>query len=374
MKILLLADSTSPHIIKWGRSLAQQGCTILIAGLSEASADLYRKHDNIEVVCLGADEKLVRQARTRWAKLAYIKLLPRLKALIKRFQPDVLHAHFASSYGLLGALSGFQPFLISVWGSDVYAFPRKSWLHKATLRYNLGKAEYLFSTSKDMARETGLYTDKSLRVIPFGIDTDLFSPDLGLGLFPEGTLVIGAVKTLEQHYGMDILINSFAKLKRQYPSLPLGLLIVGGGSLREQLGQLAANEGISEQTKFTGKVAYDQVPSYHNTLDIAVVVSRRESFGVSAIESSSCAKPVVASYVDGLPEVVKHQKTGLLVPPNDVQATYIALEQLVLDKDLRERLGMQGRQWVQEQYAWQQNVQQMLEAYHRIIAKQRAQV
>lgn len=374
MKVLLLADSTSPHIIKWARSLAEQGVSIVIAGLCPAPEDLYAQHESIEVVWLGADEQLVRQAQTRFAKLAYLKLLPQLKRIIKRFQPDILHAHYASSYGLLGALSGFQPYFISVWGSDVYAFPRKSWLHKAVLRYNLSKANNLFSTAKDMVRETSLYTDKHIQVIPFGIDTNFFKPSSGLHLFPDGTLVIGAVKTLEHHYGMDILIKAFAKLVRDLPSLPLGLMIVGGGSLHDELSQLATEEGIGDKAQFLGRVPYDKVPDYHNSLDIAVVVSRRESFGVSAIESSSCAKPVVASNIDGLPEVVINQQTGLLVPPDDVDATYAALKQLVTNKALRERYGAQGRHWVKQQYEWDENLKQMMIAYDRVLNSKKVKI
>ncbi|MDP4536910.1 glycosyltransferase [Alkalimonas collagenimarina] len=372
MKILLLADSTSPHTIKWARSLAEQGCTVLVAGLSSAPADLYQQHPAITVATLGADEQLVRQAKTRWSKLSYLKVLPRLKALIRSFQPDILHAHFASSYGLLGALCGFQPYVLSVWGSDVYAFPRKSWLHKSVLRFNLAKACALFSTSNDMARETALYTDKPLQVIPFGIDTDFFQPANGLELFPAGTLVIGAVKTLEPHYGMDVLIRAFAMLSRNLPEQKLGLLLVGSGSQQAELQQLTADEGITDQVRFTGRVPYDEVPGYHNSLDIAVVVSRRESFGVSAIESSSCGIPVVASNVDGLPEVVQHRQTGLLVPVDDVAATCAALQELVTDPALRQRLGEQGREWVQHEYDWHKNVQQMMAAYQQVLAAKEA--
>ena len=139
------------------------------------------------------------------SKLNYLKVLPELKKVIRGFKPDIMHAHFATSYGLLGALSGFHPFVLSVWGSDVFDFPKKSLLHRKILEYNLKKADKILSTSNVMAVETKNYTDKEIEVTPFGINIELFRPEkadrTASTPFSESDIVVGTIKLLEDKYG-----------------------------------------------------------------------------------------------------------------------------------------------------------------------------
>ena len=153
-RVLFLADGSSIHTKRWVNSLLEKGVTIHLFSLKPVNAADYPDHDftfthfNLQKRFGGL------------SKLSYLKVLPELKKVIRDFKPDILHAHFATSYGLLGALSGFHPFILSVWGSDVFDFPKKSFLHKSILEYNLKKADRILSTSHVMAEETKIYTDK----------------------------------------------------------------------------------------------------------------------------------------------------------------------------------------------------------------------
>ena len=367
MKILLLADSQSPHTIKWVRALAGADIQVLVAGLRPANAALYQEYPQVQVEYLGVTAGVGRPAFRALDKLSYLKALPALKRFIRDFKPDILHAHYASSYGLLGALSGFTPYFVSVWGSDVYAFPKKSWLHAAVLKFALKRASRIFSTSRHMTAEVSQYTTRPLHTVPFGVDTEQFIPVTRSSL-GGAELVIGTVKTMEPHYGIEYLIRAFALLREQLPEQPLRLLIVGGGPQLGQLQQLATELGLETCCEFTGRVPYQQVIAYHQRLDICVVPSLRESFGVAVLEASSCAKPVIASKVDGLPEVVEHQQTGFLVGAKDVQALAQRLNQLCQDNELRQQMGANGRAMVMRRYHWPEQVQQMIQHYQQALA------
>jgi glycosyltransferase involved in cell wall biosynthesis len=367
MRVLLLSAPESSHTQKWTKSLADQGIKICIFGLSTCDHSIYQSYPNIRLRTLNFSHSIIRANIGSFSKLRYLSARSTLKKTIAEFKPDILHAHFATSYGLLGALSGFHPYIISVWGSDVYDFPLKSVLHKGLIKYNLSQADRVLSTSHVMAEETRKYTTKPIEVTPFGIDTDLFKPQPVKSLFEAKDIVIGTVKTLERKYGIDYLIRAFKLLKQKHPGLPLKLLIVGGGSQEKYLKSLTDELELSQDTVFTGRVSYDEVPSYHNMLTIFVALSTQESFGVAVIEASACEKPVVVAKVGGLPEVVEDGVTGFVVPPRSPEQAAAAIEQLICDEALRQKMGQQGRERVKRLYNWPDNVAQMIDIYRRVL-------
>ncbi|WP_242852236.1 glycosyltransferase [Clostridium butyricum] len=106
-----------------------------------------------------------------------------------------MHAHYATSYGLLGALANYHTYIISVWGNEIYDIPIKSPTHKMMVKYNLKKAEYIYSTSNVMKDETKKYTDKDIEVTPCGVEISRFVP--GRIEKDEGIKGI-SIKTLEE--------------------------------------------------------------------------------------------------------------------------------------------------------------------------------
>ncbi len=363
MRILLLSEISSSHTLKWAISLADNSIDIMILGLSSFNSNLYNSYSNIQIENLGLNKNIVRKKDGHLSKLKYLKTIFKVKKIIKEFKPDIVHAHYASSYGILGALSGFKPFILSVWGSDIFDFPNKSPLHKKIVKYNLRKADKILSTSNIMALEINKYTDKPVIVTPFGIDTNIFNSMKGDSLFKENDIVIGTVKTLDEKYGIVYLIKAFKILVDKYPKLPLKLLIVGKGSQENSLKDLVSKLDISDKTIFTGGVDYADVPKYHNMLSVSVSVSNSESFGVAIIEASACEKPVIVSNAGGLPEVVQDGVTGIIVPPRDEVNTAKAIERLIFDKKLLSEMGKQGRQRVIKYYNWDNNIKQMINIY-----------
>ncbi len=364
MRLLLLSDPNSVHTIKWAKSLAQKNIDIVTFGLGDFHVKDYDNIKNIKVITLN---EVITRDEGSFTKLKYLRALPIIKNIMREFKPDIVHAHYASSYGLLGALSGFSPFVLSVWGSDVFSFPKKTFLHKTLLKYSLKKADKILSTSHVMATETSQYTDKNIEVTPFGIDMEQFCPTEVKSLFAKDDIVIGTVKTLEEKYGIEYLVKAFKIVCDKHPHLPLKLLIVGGGSLEEKLKQLTKDLNIEERTIFTGVIPFEYVPKYHNMLSVSVSVSNSESFGVAIIEALSCAKPVVVANVGGLPEVVEDGVTGFVVPPRDEIETAKAIEKLILDKKLRITIGQNGRERVRKLYNWNDNVKQMIDIYREIL-------
>ncbi|BAF71060.1 glycosyltransferase [Sulfurovum sp. NBC37-1] len=364
MRLLLLSDPNSVHTIKWAKSLSENDIEIVIFGLGNFTVDDYDGITNITVKNLN---QTIDVEDGKWYKIKYLYALPTIKKIIREFKPDIIHAHYATSYGLLGALSSFSPFVLSVWGSDVFDFPHKSFLHKSILKFNLKKADKILSTSHVMKEETNLYTKKEIEVTPFGIDIEQFKPMKAESLFTQHDIVIGTVKTLQEKYGIEYLIKAFKILSDKYTGLPLKLLIVGSGKLEKNLKKLTEKLDIQHKTIFTGKVPFSDVPKYHNMLSVSVSVSNSESFGVAVIEASACAKPVIVSNVGGLPEVIEDGVTGIIVPPRNPEMTAKAIEKLILDPSFRTQMGDAGRTRVCKLYNWKDNVKQMIKVYNEVL-------
>ncbi|WP_209019120.1 glycosyltransferase family 4 protein [Bordetella pertussis] len=356
-RVALLGPARSIHTIRWANGLALRGLQVHLLSLETPDLSLY-------------DERIV-QYRLPWrAPLGYFLAAPRLRALLKRIDPDLLNVHYATGYGLLARRARFSPVLLSAWGSDIYEFPNSSTWHKALLQRNLDHATALAATSHAMQREMRGLTRRPIFVTPFGIDEALFQPAQSVQApAANGPIVIGTVKALETHYGIDTLIQAFALLRQALAASQPGmaerlvLRIYGAGSQLQRLRAQAQAAHIANQVEFKGRIPHAEVPEALRALDVYVALSRMDSFGVAILEACSCALPVVVSNADGPAEVVVDGKTGYIVAREDAHAAADRLQELVLNPELRQRLGAAGRARVLSEYTWSKSLDMMLDAY-----------
>jgi L-malate glycosyltransferase len=360
---MLLSDINSAHTAKWVLSLVKHGVEVALFSLNPNNSDWNKELQGLTLFLEHSGEK---SETGLVSKLSYLKSVPYLKRSIKSFNPHVVHAHYASSYGLLGALSGFRPFFISVWGSDITQFPQSGFLNKQIIRYNLRRANKVFATSTMLKQAVKSQFGIDAIIIPFGIDTSVFVSGRAENIFPANTLVIGTVKALEAIYRIDWLIKAFALAQTKRADLNLRLLIVGSGSLEGELKNLARTLCKEGTCIFTGKVQYELIPQMHRQLDIFVHTALNESFGVSTLEAAACEKPVVACNSGGTSEVVEAGTSALLYSANDFDDLVLHILTLIDNKALRQQMGMSGRAFVCKQYDWEKNVQQMIDEYKSV--------
>ncbi len=363
MRILLLSDVYSEHTEKWALGLASYGVEVGLFSFNKASYPWYQNKNNI-MLLFEPNEKLNTSSKT-----SYLKFVWSLKKAITQFKPDVVHAHYATSYGLIGALSGFHPFVISAWGTDVMKFPQKNIINKTILKYNLRKADVICATSNTIKNFLKPVTDKTVQVIPFGVDVNEFCKIEVNSLFNKNTFVIGSIKPLEELYNTDVLLKAFAALKNKHSDKALKLLIIGEGSQMETLKQLSLDLGISTDVTFTGRISFSEVSNYFNMLDVLVNISDYESFGVSVIEAMACEKPVIATNTGGLKEIIENSTFGSLVEVGNVEQTTNEMEKYLLDEILKERVGKAARAKVIEKYNWTHNIKQMIDVYSQLTKK-----
>ena len=287
-------------------------------------------------------------------------------------------------YGTLARVSKIRVDLLSVWGSDVYDFPKESNIKKRILEKNILYANNIASTSNVMAKEVKIQVPKfkkNIYITPFGVDIDKFKKyDKVYEKNNEsnGYIYIGNVKALKAKYGIEYSILAFKELKEQLIKENkielanlLKMKIYGDGEEKEKLKRLILDNELQDEIFLMGKIPNNRVPDVLNELDIfcATSILNSESFGVAVVEAMACEIPVVATDVDGFKEVMQNEITGFIVKRGDIKGIADALYKLVENKELRYKFGKNGRERVKKMYDFKENVEKMKMIYFQLMGE-----
>src|SRR5215813_2063780 len=172
---------------------------------------------------------------------------------------------------------------------------------------------------------------------------------------------------LVPHKGFDLALAAFASIVTQFPHVRL--VVAGDGPARPALERQAAALGVAKLVDFIGFVAPDHVPQLINGATVVLIPSRLEAFSLVALEAALMARPVVATRIGGLSEVVQHQQTGLLIEKEDSQALATAIEFLLHHPDTATRMGQAARGRAREVFSWKRCVD-AYDALYRTLARE----
>ncbi len=290
---------------------------------------------------------------------------------------DIVHVHYIYHYRFNAVFNGIPRLVVSTWGKDIIRDtdepePKSEAYWKRNI---LERATVLTATTHFLAEATRKYSPegKEIHVIPFGVDLEIFNPDLypkKLNDQPDNAeqpFRIGFLKHLRTKYGPDILIESTRVLRDR--GLNIRTIIGGVGEDEDDLRKLAREKGVHRIVDFVGRIPHEEVPVFLASLDIFCMPSRWESetFGVAAVEAEAMEVPVVATKVGGVPEAVDDGVTGILVPPNDTIALSDAIESLLSDPEKRRVMGAAGREFVKANYDWLENAGRMEKIYNSLL-------
>jgi len=248
------------------------------------------------------------------------------------------------------------------------------------------EADHLVAaTPLEKAQLSWLYgaTPSHITVIPPGVDVQRFRPIPKmearriLGFPPERryVLFVGRIEPLK---GLETLMRAVAILAQDCPTWTrdFAVVVIGGDpdatadAEMQRLQQLREELGITDLIAFLGAKAQETLPYYYNAADVVVMPSDYESFGLVALEAMACGTPVIASDVGGLLYLVRDGETGLRVPRRQPIALARALDRLLRDEALRQRLGENARRWAQG-FAWSIIADRVLNLYDEVLKTNR---
>jgi glycosyltransferase involved in cell wall biosynthesis len=197
-----------------------------------------------------------------------------------------------------------------------------------------------------------------------GIDPAQFSPAQARGRARGENRYILCVAELQEYKAIDVLLRAAAPLLMSDPSLTL--VLAGDGPLRAELDGLATTLGIRRQTMFLGTQGAPEIARLFQGCELMVLPSRMEPFGIALIEAMASKAPVVASRVGGIPEIVEHETSGILVESENPAALTEGLRRVLTDGDLRKRIIGNGYARVMERFCAMHNGAAYLTAFESL--------
>jgi glycosyltransferase involved in cell wall biosynthesis len=302
-----------------------------------------------------------------------------LAELLAPLEPEVIHNHMfrAEVVGtraavLLGEQGCKRPGVIST----VHSSRIRCVEDRQTLRQLTPLMDRLVVVSRAIERkirEEGRY-GAPVSLIYNGVDLQRYNHQQPCCTFrdefriPEGVPVVGVVARLEAEKGHRTLIDGWPVVLAAHPEA--WLLIIGEGSERDSLEAQAATLGITNRVVFTGR--REDVPAVTAALDISVLPSYREAQGLSVLEAMALSRPVIASNVGGIPEMIEDGVSGLLVPPGDCDALAAAIVRLLSDHPLADMLARRGHDLVHDRFCIELMTNSIESLYDELALKHRA--
>jgi glycogen(starch) synthase len=293
------------------------------------------------------------------------RLLPHLT-----HDADLVHAHLGEDIAIVplalrAAAYASAPLVVTVHCSLRHTLrvsgPRSVLLRTlggALERYGLGRATAVITLTERLRRAL---PHENVHVIPSGIGAEFAAEPPGPGLLsgvPRPR--IGYVGRLHDQKGVDILLRGFALLTAGY------LVIVGDGPERTRLERLAARLGIADRTRFFGFVPHERIPAVLRDIDVLVLPSRYEELGSVLLEAMYARVPIVASHVGGIPELIEHRRSGLLVPSASPPLLAAAVRELIATPGFAAGLAARAHERVRDQ-TWDRLADRVLEVYHSVL-------
>lgn len=362
MKICYIADPIDPNTQRWINYFAKRGHEVHLIVTR-------RPKDELEGIVIH-DSTPVIQIK----KIGFLARLLKVKRILQEVKPDLLHVHYVAYKGWLGALSGFQPLVMTAWGSDIYLDAKKSKFNYLLTQYTLRRARLVTSESKDILRRVknmiGNYKGR-LAVIQWGVDLEKFHPRvngdylrerLNLGDSP----VIFSPRKFEPNYNIDIIVRAIPLVLKQ---IPLAKFVLKNylGSKREEIENLAQSMGVTENCRFVGGTTYSEMAAFYNIADVVVSVPSSDSVSIAMLEAMACGTTVVVSDLPATKEWVSDEVNGLIVPPRNVEALADAIIRILKDESLREKFRAYNLALVREKANHYKEMAKMDDLYRSLL-------
>lgn len=292
---------------------------------------------------------------------------------LKKIKPDLVHAGWVQTSGLQAALSGFHPFLLMPWGSDILIKPDTSWEDFAKAKYTIKKADMITCDCESVKKriiEIADYPPHKIIVFPWGIDLNLFQPQLEgtdirekLGWSKNKLLIM--TRSFAPVYGIEYFLKALPRVVEEEPEARV--ILIGSGPLEQELRNMVAELGISEYVHFAGYIPNEEMPKYLNAADIYVSSSLSDGTSLCLLEAMACRLPVVVTDVPSYFEWIQDGVNGFIVPRKDSKALADKIVALFRDEQIATQMGEQNLQIAWERANWDKNFAKLEEMYHSLV-------
>jgi glycosyltransferase involved in cell wall biosynthesis len=307
------------------------------------------------------------------------KLLLEYRSILKQIKPDLVHAGPVITCGFFTAITGFRPFLLMPWGSDILLCPDQKRKWRWIAKYTISRSDMITcdaGTVRDKILQLVQYPTDKIVVFPWGIELSQFHPkDSSLQIrthlnWPEDSPILISTRALEPVYGIEVFLQAIEIVIKK--TQKVRVLMIGDGSLMDFARRFLSKHGIVQFVHLTGRVPNEFLVDYLNEADLYVTSSYSDGTSTALLEALACALPVIVSDIPSNREWVKPGINGWLVPPGDpvilAQTILEALEQ----KHVRMNIKTNNLSLAQERADWNRNFQLLMNMYDLLNTKNTA--
>lgn len=295
--------------------------------------------------------------------------------IVKKERIGAIHAHWIVPQGFVAAIikkfTGV-PYIVTAHAGDV--FPLKSRLLRWFGKVALKNASYCTVNSNATKQAVVEVANVPVDIIPMGVDLAAFSPAKKSGAIRKRYGIHGpfifTVGRMAEKKGFKYLIEAMPKILEKLPEAKL--VLIGDGPERRGLEKLTNELNLGSSVVFAGKVTHKELENWYATADVFVLPSivtsdgDTEGLGVVFLEAIASGTPVVGSNVGGIPDIIRHNQTGLLVPQKEPAALAGAIVRVLADSKLKVRLTKNAMKFVKERFTWELVAERFAELFRKI--------
>ncbi|MFA6924326.1 MAG: glycosyltransferase [Bacteroidales bacterium] len=356
MKICYLADGESVHTVRWCKYFKESGHEIHLITFKNVLLEGINVHyiDAGKINISGGNWKIILKYR-------------RIKLLINKIKPDILHAHYATSYGLIGALANYHPYIVTALGTDVLISPFQSKIYKLIIKFVMRKADWITSMAEHMTEKLVLLGVEKGKIdaVIFGIDDEIFNKNNRK--LPDDKFVIASTRNFEPVYNIPLFFNAIKIIKDKIPNIHVNML--GDGSLRNEFKKMVNKLEISDVVDFIGKVPQPEIAEVLNNSHLFVTLSLSDGNNISLNEAMACGAFPIASDIPANRQWITDGINGFIVPLDnpDILAEKILFvyeNYNKLEKDCFEL----NDKIIQEKLLWRKNMN-FVEQKYKLLSK-----
>lgn len=297
-------------------------------------------------------------------------LMPAFENVLNDVQPDLVHAGPVQTCGFMTALAG-RPLLLMSWGSDMLVDADRDSASRWVTKFTIERANYLACDCKAVRAKMEAFArfdDSKVVEFPWGTDLDRFypgPPKLSRPAGWENDFVVLSTRSWEPVYGIDVLLDAFARAVREQPRLKL--VLVGGGSLDTTVRESIARKGLEPFVHCPGRIQQDQLPEYFRMADLYLSCAHSDGSSISLLEALATGLPAVVTDIASNREWIESEKNGYLGTPGDARS-FAAGIVAAAGLSANERQAMRDRnlKLAHARADWRKNGQRLIDFYDRI--------
>jgi glycosyltransferase involved in cell wall biosynthesis len=367
MRILYFSRDYTVHDHRFLEKLAETDLEVFFLRLENKGYGLETRD-----LPRGVEEVAWRGGRKSLNLLEMLGLRSDLQAVIRRIQPDLIHAGPIQRCAFLTALTGYKQLVSMSWGYDLLIDAQKNALWRWITRYTLKRSAAFVGdceTVGKLAVHYGMDSEHSV-IFPWGVDLDLFQPSPGPSplrrdlKWDQEEFVIISTRSWAPIYGVKDLVRAYIKALEAVPHLRL--LMLGEGPEGPEIKSLLKEAGVNDKVHLPGQVARQELPDYYRAADLYLSTSYSDGSSISLLEALACGLPVLVSDIPGNREWVVDKGAGKVGWLYEVGEVEDLTSSIIKAEDHRNDLGEMGtaaRKLAEAEANWEDNFPKLMEAY-----------